>query len=102
MLKNHDDNPVDYFFLSSMNVLLEVDDKKYMFEIYKGFKGVSYSHLVFVMQKLEKLGFVAMERKGTTRIVKLTDDGRMVAQYLRNIKNVLEKRHGMVVKGRLD
>ena len=49
----------------------------------------TYSHAVKILQMLEQLGLVVFEKKGRTKLIKLTKRGQEVADSIENIKRVL-------------
>lgn len=49
----------------------------------------TYSHAVKILQNLEALGLVVFEKKGRTKLIKLTKKGQEVADNIENIKRVL-------------
>ena len=49
----------------------------------------TYSHAVKILQMLEVLGLVVFEKKGRTKLIKLTKRGTEVADSIDNIKRVL-------------
>jgi predicted transcriptional regulator len=49
----------------------------------------TYSHAVKILQMLEELGLVVFEKKGRTKLIKLTKRGQEVADSIENIKRVL-------------
>ncbi len=50
----------------------------------------TYSHAVKILQALEKLGLVTFEKKGRTKLIKLTKKGEEIANNIANIKRALE------------
>ncbi len=49
----------------------------------------TYSHAVKILQQLEKLALVIFERKGRTKLIKLTKRGQEIAESIENIKRLL-------------
>jgi predicted transcriptional regulator len=49
----------------------------------------TYSHAVKILQSLEELGLVVFEKKGRTKLIKLTKRGMEVANNIENIKQSL-------------
>jgi len=49
----------------------------------------TYSHAVKILQSLEKLGLVVFEKKGRTKLIKLTKKGMEIAEYIEDIKRLL-------------
>ncbi|PIN93634.1 hypothetical protein COU54_02315 [Candidatus Pacearchaeota archaeon CG10_big_fil_rev_8_21_14_0_10_31_24] len=49
----------------------------------------TYSHAVKILQCLEKLGLVVFDKKGRTKLIKLTKKGIEIAENIENIKRVL-------------
>ena len=49
----------------------------------------TYSHAVKILQSLERLGLVVFEKKGRTKLIKLTKRGQEVANNIENIKQSL-------------
>lgn len=49
----------------------------------------TYSHAVKILQCLERLGLVVFERKGRTKLIKLTKRGQEIAESIENIKRLL-------------
>jgi len=49
----------------------------------------TYSHAVKILQSLERLGLVVFEKKGRTKLIKLTKRGMEIADNIENIKRLL-------------
>ena len=49
----------------------------------------TYSHAVKILQTLERLGLVVFEKKGRTKLIKLTKKGQEIAESIENIKRLL-------------
>lgn len=49
----------------------------------------TYSHAVKILQCLERLGLVVFEKKGRTKLIKLTKKGMEVAGNIEEIKRIL-------------
>lgn len=49
----------------------------------------TYSHAVKILQTLEKLGLVVFEKKGRTKLIKLTKRGQEIAENIENVKRLL-------------
>jgi predicted transcriptional regulator len=49
----------------------------------------TYSHAVKILQSLEKLGLVQFEKKGRTKLIKLTKKGTEIADNIETIKKNL-------------
>jgi predicted transcriptional regulator len=49
----------------------------------------TYSHAVKILQSLERLGLVLFEKKGRTKLIKLTKRGQDIANNIENIKQNL-------------
>ena len=49
----------------------------------------TYSHAVKMLQSLERLGLVNFEKKGRTKLIKLTKRGQEIANNIENIKQGL-------------
>ncbi len=49
----------------------------------------TYSHAVKILQNLESLSLVVFEKKGRTKLIKLTKRGMEVADNIENIKRLL-------------
>ena len=49
----------------------------------------TYSHAVKILQTLEKLGLVVFEKKGRTKLIKLTKRGQEIAENIENIRRLL-------------
>lgn len=50
----------------------------------------TYSHAVKILQSLEKYNLVAFEKKGRIKLIKLTNKGQEVADYVQKIKDILK------------
>jgi len=50
----------------------------------------TYSHAVKILQTLEKLGLVTFEKKGRIKLIKLTKKGQDIAEFIENIKKMVE------------
>lgn len=51
---------------------------------------LSYSHLYYVIRDLEQRGVVKTEKAGREKIVELTENGKMLADLLRQIRDILQ------------
>ncbi len=49
----------------------------------------TYSHAVKILQSLERLGLVNFEKKGRTKLIKLTKRGHEIANNIESIKQGL-------------
>ena len=49
----------------------------------------TYSHAVKILQTLERLGLVVFEKKGRTKLIKLTKRGHEIAENIENVKRLL-------------
>jgi len=49
----------------------------------------TYSHVVKILQEMQKAGIVTFERQGRLKVLKLTKKGQDVAKNIYNIKNML-------------
>ncbi len=49
----------------------------------------TYSHAVKILKAFEKMGLITFEKKGRTKLVKLTNQGKQVAENIKKIKEVL-------------
>jgi len=49
----------------------------------------TYSHAVKILQGLEEIGLVSFEKKGRTKIIKLTKKGHEIADDIDNIKRLI-------------
>lgn len=50
----------------------------------------TYSHAVKILQTLEVLKLVEFEKKGRIKLIKLTKKGRVVADAIENIRNLIK------------
>lgn len=50
----------------------------------------TYSHAVKILNGMEKMKLIEFEKKGRTKLVKLTPKGKQVAELLKKLKEVLE------------
>lgn len=50
----------------------------------------TYSHAVKILQTLEKLGLVSFEKKGRIKLIKLTKQGREIADHIECIKKLVD------------
>jgi len=50
----------------------------------------TYSHAVKILQTLEELGLVSFEKKGRTKIIKLTKKGSEVAEHIESVKRLVK------------
>ncbi len=53
---------------------------------------LSYSHLYYVIRDLEQRGVVKTEKAGRQKIVELTENGKILAELLRQIREILKGR----------
>lgn len=49
----------------------------------------TYSHAVKILQCLERLGLVVFDKKGRTKLIKLTKKGHDIAENIENVKRLL-------------
>ena len=49
----------------------------------------TYSHAVKILQTLETLGLVLFEKKGRIKLIKLTEKGEEIADYVDSIRRAL-------------
>ena len=49
----------------------------------------TYSHAVKILQTLETLGLVLFEKKGRIKLIKLTEKGEEIADYIDSIRRAL-------------
>jgi predicted transcriptional regulator len=49
----------------------------------------TYSHAVKILQTLEELGLVSFEKKGRSKIIKLTKKGTEVAENIESIRKIV-------------
>jgi predicted transcriptional regulator len=49
----------------------------------------TYSHVVKILQEMQKAGLVAFEKQGRLKVLTLTKKGEEVAKHIDNIKNSL-------------
>jgi len=50
----------------------------------------TYSHAVKILQILEALKLVVFEKKGRIKIIRLTNKGKEVADYIESIRNLIK------------
>jgi DNA-binding MarR family transcriptional regulator len=50
----------------------------------------TYSHAVKILQTLEDLKLVEFEKKGRIKLIKLTKQGKEVADAIENIQNLIK------------
>ena len=49
----------------------------------------TYSHVVKILQEMQRAGLVAFEKQGRLKVLTLTKKGQEVATYINKIKNLL-------------
>ena len=49
----------------------------------------TYSHVVKILQQMEKAGLINFEKQGRLKLLTLTKTGNEVATFMENIKNLL-------------
>jgi len=49
----------------------------------------TYSHVVKILQEMQKAGLVSFEKQGRLKVLTLTKKGREVASHIHKIKNTL-------------
>lgn len=49
----------------------------------------TYSHVVKILQEMQRAGLVAFEKQGRLKVLTLTKKGQEVASYINKIKNLL-------------
>lgn len=49
----------------------------------------TYSHAVKILQEMEKAKLVEFEKQGRIKVIKLTENGNRVAEYIEKIKTLL-------------
>lgn len=52
----------------------------------------TYSHTVKTLQKLMEAGLVEFKKQGRLKLVKLTKDGKELAEYLRKALSIIRKK----------
>lgn len=52
----------------------------------------TYSHVVKILQEMEKAGLVVFDKKGRLKLLTLTKDGMEVAEHIDKIRTVLMKK----------
>ncbi len=50
----------------------------------------TYSHAVKILQALEKLDLISVEKKGRIKLITLTSKGRDIAENIDNIRKVFQ------------
>ncbi|MEM2932597.1 MAG: winged helix DNA-binding protein [Candidatus Pacearchaeota archaeon] len=50
----------------------------------------TYSHAVKVLKNLEKMKLIVFEKKGRTKLVTLTNQGKQVAEAIKKIKDIID------------
>ncbi len=50
----------------------------------------TYSHAVKILQNLERLGLVSVEKKGRIKLIVLTKRGTEIAENIENIKKLIQ------------
>ncbi len=50
----------------------------------------TYSHAVKILQNLERLGLVSVEKKGRIKLIVLTKKGTEIAENIENIKKLVQ------------
>lgn len=74
---------------ASILLTLLIDDKaKYGSALAKK-TDCTYSHAVKILKALEKLKLIEFEKKGRTKIIKLTPNGKIIAESIKKIKETL-------------
>lgn len=77
-----------------MDVLLAMDDavilgKNPNMTLITYQLGITHSHVFNIFHILERKLLITTEKNGRTRYVTLTNNGRSVANYIRNIKKIV-------------
>ncbi|MBU1201782.1 MAG: winged helix DNA-binding protein [Nanoarchaeota archaeon] len=49
----------------------------------------TYSHVVKILQEMNKAGLITFEKQGRLKVLTLTSKGEEVAKHINNIKNLL-------------
>jgi len=49
----------------------------------------TYSHVVKILQEMEKAGLITFEKQGRLKLLQLTKRGGEVAEYIEKIRNIL-------------
>ena len=49
----------------------------------------TYSHAVKILQEMEKAKLVEFEKQGRIKVIKLTENGNKIAEYIEKIRNSL-------------
>lgn len=50
----------------------------------------TYSHAVKILKTMEKMKIIEFEKKGRTKLVKLTPKGKQIAEHIKKIKELCE------------
>lgn len=53
----------------------------------------TYSHVVKILQEMERANLVEFDKRGRLKIIKLTNRGKEIANSVENIKHVLHNGH---------
>ncbi|MEM1535383.1 MAG: winged helix DNA-binding protein [Candidatus Pacearchaeota archaeon] len=72
-----------------MLVTLLTDDKARYGSILAKKIDCTYSHAVKILKNLEKMKLVELEKKGRTKLVHLTQQGKQVAESIKKIKDLI-------------
>jgi len=70
-------------------VTLLVDDRTKYGSVLAKKTDCTYSHAVKILKTLEKLKLIEFEKKGRTKLIKLTPKGKQVAESIKKIKDLL-------------
>ncbi len=50
----------------------------------------TYSHTVKILKAFEKLKLIEFEKKGRKKMIKLTNKGKEIAEYIKKVKDLLK------------
>jgi DNA-binding MarR family transcriptional regulator len=85
-------NIFDVFFREKPAMML-IQLKNHNSEIYASVLAkqidCTYSHVVKILQEMEKSDLVAFKKQGRLKLLELTKKGREIAKNIENIKNLL-------------
>lgn len=89
---SNDKKIFDVFFREKPAMML-LELKNYNSEIYASVLAkqidCTYSHVVKILQEMEKSGLVSFKKQGRLKLLELTDKGRNIANNIEGIRSLL-------------
>ena len=77
------------FFKKPVDILLSIRDGNIISKVANKV-GTTYAHTNHICHKFEEEGIITLEPKGRSSVIRLTEKGRILQNYLRKMVGVLK------------